>query len=99
MSLEEDSPKRRNLVDCVAFDTAYDHTSESGGDAIKHYSICFHPQRGKQFGCLLTDDIGSESEVKRICGRRCEFRIKKGRKGSAQLEKMIAEMAEQETYI
>lgn len=87
----ENSSKRRSIVDCVAFGTAFDHTSELGGDKIQHFSLCFHPQKGKQFGCLLTDDVGSEREVKRIRGRMCGFRVKKGRKGSAELERTIAE--------
>jgi hypothetical protein len=76
--------KRRWPVDCVAFNAI---TADDSGKFF--HSACVHPDRGRQFGCLLTGETPPEMVVRRLPGAVCEYRIKKGRKGATILGQRI----------
>jgi len=90
-------PKRRERspVDCVAYSSAY--VSVDGENKVDgHYHpICNHPDRGKQFGCLLTREEEG-GRIRRTMDRRtCSFRVKNGRRGAVELERRMMEPVEE----
>ena len=79
----------RLSVDCVAFGAVNivddQHRRKGCADAF-----CLHPNRGKQFGCLLTETkVGGV--VRRIRNAECDFRIRRGTRGAVALGKRMQE--------
>lgn len=72
-----DSEPQRSPVDCVAY-----------GYSV--LPVCFHPDRGKQYGCLLVEQNEDGTNVRRIKGATCDFRVKEGAKGATELRQRIA---------
>ena len=80
---------KRRPVDCIAFASASRSVSiEAQERTDYHHAVCIHPDRGKQFGCLLTREERG-GRIIRVLGAKCELRIKKGRRGSANLRERI----------
>ena len=93
MILESSLDKIRYPVDCVAFDSASSSVREGG----HHHSICRHPDRGEQFGCLLTKE-DSVGKITRLRESKCIYKVKKGRRGSANLRNRINQEAEDKIW-
>jgi hypothetical protein len=89
MMLGRSDGKLKYPVDCVAFGSA----SSSVRDGGHHHAICYHPDRGKQYGCLLTNE-DEQGKITRKRGTECDFRIKKGRRGAVELNERIAQLEE-----
>ena len=84
---------KRSPVDCVAFGYAYVSTGENSEITAYHHAICQHPERGQQYGCLLTREE-SDGTVTRVVHTKCENRIKNGKRGASALKRTIEEVEE-----
>src|SRR4030042_607815 len=88
MGVERPEGGKRIPVDCVAFGYAYEGIDEADKIASYHFSACLHPERGERDDCLLVRE-GEEGIITRVKNGKCELRVKKGRKGSEELENAI----------
>jgi len=81
-------------VDCVAFSYAYPRIDTKNRIRAYYHAICSHPDRGEQFGCLLTN-TGPDGLETRVQGSSCPFQVKSHEKGAVALRTRIKKREEE----